>query len=270
MIELSLIGIGTGNPDHLTFQGAAAMRAADLILLPRKGPDKADLADLRLEICARTLAENAPPIVEFDMPRRDVAGGYLAGVNAWHDAIAAAWRTAIQAAVPRPRHVALLVWGDPSLYDSTLRIAARLDPPPRISVVPGVTALQALTAAHRIPLNEIGAPVVVTTGRRLREEGWPAAADTVAVMLDGGCAFETLPADAYDIWWGAYLGMADEILISGRLQDVAAAIVAERARARARHGWIMDTYLLRRRRRPTPPPAPRPDDSSARRDPPAT
>ena len=241
MRELTLIGIGTGNPDHLTFQGAEAMRAADLILIPRKGADKTDLADLRREICERVLGPHAP-VVEFDLPKRDEEGDYLGGVAAWHDAIAVAWADAAGRDAGR---VALLIWGDPSLYDSSLRIAGRLDPAPELRVVPGVTALQALTAAHRIPLNEVAAPVLVTTGRRLRR-GWPEGADTVAVMLDGGCAFRELDPTGVTIWWGAFLGMREEVLAAGPLAEVGERIVTIRAEARARRGWIMDSYLLRR------------------------
>ena len=143
--------------------------------------------------------------------------------------------------------MALLIWGDPSLYDSSLRIAARLDPTPRIRVVPGITALQALTAAHSIPLNELGAPVLVTTG--------PPAARGLAGGDRDGCgdagrqaapSRRSSPQDM-TIWWGAFLGMRDEVLVAGPLGEVAERIVALRAEARARHGWIMDTYLLRRR-----------------------
>ncbi|HDR28894.1 precorrin-6A synthase (deacetylating) [Rhodovulum sp.] len=243
MRELVLIGIGTGNPDHLTQQGAKAIRSADLILVPRKGAEKADLADLRRDICARVLGSDDARIVEFDLPKRDAGGDYLAGVEAWHDAIACAWVTA---AGRQAQRVALLVWGDPALYDSSLRIAARLSPPPQITVVPGITALQALCAAHAIPLNEIGAPFLVTTGRRLREEGWPDCADTLVVMLDGGCAFQTLDPEGVTIWWGAYLGMAEEATVSGPLAEAGPQIVETRAEARTRHGWIMDIYLLRR------------------------
>ncbi|MBK5926691.1 precorrin-6A synthase (deacetylating) [Rhodobaculum claviforme] len=241
MDELTLIGIGTGNPDHLTLQGIAAMRAADLVLIPRKGTTKADLADLRRAICARVLGDDAP-IVEFDMPRRDADGDYLDAVDAWHDAIARAWT----AAGAQARRVALLIWGDPSLYDSALRIAARLAPAPRLRVVPGITALQALCAAHRIPLNDIGAPVLVTTGRRLRAEGWPPGAGTVAVMLDSGGAYESLYPAGITIWWGAYLGMPQELTLAGPLAELAPRIAQTRAAARARHGWIMDIYLMRR------------------------
>ncbi|ARE39598.1 Precorrin-6A synthase [Rhodovulum sp. P5] len=244
MDELTLIGIGTGNPDHLTQQGIAAIRATDLILIPRKGDDKADLADLRREICARVLEDDSR-IVEFDLPVRDASGDYLSGVSDWHDAIATAWSDAA-ATHPGARSVALLIWGDPSLYDSSLRIAGRLSPAPDITVVPGITALQALCAAHRIPLNEVGAPFLVTTGRRLREGGWPTGVDTVAVMLDGGCAFQTLDPAGLSIWWGAYLGMNNEITFSGPLADTGPRIIDAREQARAAHGWIMDIYLLRR------------------------
>jgi len=243
MIALDLIGIGTGNPEHVTLAAIRAMHEADLILLPRKGDDKGDLADLRRQIVAVHLGE-AAPVVEFDLPLRDASGGYIDGVNGWHDAIAACWRREIDAHLPQGGRVALLVWGDPSLYDSTLRIAGRLGLTPR--VVPGVTSLSVLTAAHAIPLNDLGAPVVITTGRRLRDEGWPPGANAVAVMLDAGGAFGAINPEGVTIWWGAYLGMDHEALIAGPLTDLADLIVETRARLRAQHGWIMDIYLLKR------------------------
>ncbi|WP_171240053.1 precorrin-6A synthase (deacetylating) [Ruegeria sp. HKCCA5491] len=245
MFDLTLIGIGSGNPDHVTFQGAQAIRAADLILIPKKGENKADLAGLREEII-NAVTDTPPQIAYFDIPKRRSEDGYLQGVDEWHDAIAQRWRDAISAH-PGARHVALLIWGDPSLYDSSLRIASRLNPYPETRVIPGITALQALTAAHAIPINNLGAPYVVTTGRRIRDEGWPQDASTVAVMLDGECSFQHLSMADYDIWWGAYVGMTEEILIKGALAKVAQQIVNTRATARADHGWIMDVYLLKKR-----------------------
>ena len=245
-ITLVLVGIGTGNPDHLTAQAARALNAADLILIPRKGASKADLAELRREICRQVVTNPATRIAEYDVPRRDAANpDYGAGVDDWHDALAAIWAAAI-ADHPTAATVALMVWGDPSLYDSSLRIAARLSPPPAIRVIPGITALQALTGAHAIPLNEIGAPVVITTGRRLRDEGWPPGADTVAVMLDGECSFQALDPQGVTIWWGAFVGMEEQLLDHGPLAEAAPRIIATRAAARARHGWVMDIYLMRR------------------------
>ena len=251
MIQLSLIGIGTGNPDHVTGEARAAMNAADLILLPLKGEDKADLAGLRLAICKACVTNPATRIETFDLPVRDPATpDYLNRVNDWHDAIAEVWEGCMRrhlAAGGGPR-VALLVWGDPSLYDSTLRIADRVGArlPLKLRVIPGITAIQALCAAHAIPLNDLGAPVVITTGRQLRDKGWPEAAGTVVVMLDAGGAFETLPPEGVQIWWGGYVGMAEQILIAGPLAEAAPKIMAARAEARAAHGWIMDIYLMRR------------------------
>ena len=247
MVTLDLIGIGTGNPDHVTLEAIRVMRRADLILLPRKGDAKADLADLRRQICAVHL-DDLSPITEFDLPTRDSRADYLGAVNDWHDAIARAWLDTIDTRLPTGGRVALLVWGDPSLYDSTLRIAERLGRTRALTtrVVPGVTSLSVLTAAHGVPLNDLGAPVVITTGRQLRETGWPAGTMAVAVMLDAGGAFMAVPQDGVHIWWGAYLGMAHQALIQGPLAEVADRIIQTRAELRERHGWIMDIYLLKR------------------------
>lgn len=248
-IHLSLIGMGAGHPDHMTRQGVAALQRAQLVLVPRKGADKADLADLRLDLCRELLPPGAAVVAPFDMPVREGADtDYLGAVDRWHDAIAQVWLDTIAQHLPAGGAVALLVWGDPSLYDSTLRIAQRLAVQVELTttVVPGITALQALTAAHAIPLNDINAPVLITTGRQLRERGWPSSADTVAVMLDGQCSFQTLAPEGLHIWWGAFLGLPHQLCISGPLAEVSATILRERAQARTRHGWVMDTYLLRR------------------------
>jgi len=250
-IELFLIGIGTGNPEHLTLQAIRALNSADLVLIPRKGESKADLADLRHTILADVLTTPVP-VAEFDLPERDPhIVDYKARVEAWHDAIAGVWSETIATHAPRTGkesvRVALLVWGDPSLYDSTLRIAARLSPSPQITVIPGVTSLQGLTAGHRIPLNDLAGAVTITTGRNLRDHGWPDGASRIAVMLDGDCAFQTLPPEGLHIWWGAYVGMPQQHLIEGPLAEASPRIVADRARLRASHGWIMDIYILSRR-----------------------
>ena len=153
------------------------------------------------------------------------------------------WADAIEAELEPGGVGAFLAWGDPSLYDSTLRIleavAATVDID--YDVIPGITAIQALTARHRIPLNDVGEPVLITTGRQLRENGISGSA---VVMLDGDCSFRSCPP-ATRIWWGAYLGTPDEMLVAGTVGEVGEEIAEVRSDARARHGWIMDTYLLR-------------------------
>ena len=237
-----IVGIGTGNPEHLTIQAINALNRADVLFIPDKGAAKSDLAELRRQIIARYVTNPHSRTVDYAVPRRDVSNpDYAAGVDDWHAALARQFGDLL-AEVPDNGACAFLVWGDPMLYDSTIRIIDRLKPDHDIAVevIPGITSIQALTAAHGIALNRIGEPVHITTGRQLG----PLDADTI-VMLDGQTAFTDADPDLH-IYWGAYLGSPDEILIAGRLGDVAAQIRETRQAARARHGWIMDTYLLRK------------------------
>jgi precorrin-6A synthase len=245
--RIHVIGIGAGDPDYVTAQAVAALNDTAVFFAMDKGPAKDDLVALRREVCTRFIREPGYRFVELADPERTKSTpdgqAYRQGVSDWHAARARVWARAIVDELPDGGVGAFLAWGDPSLYDSTLRIldivATQIDL--AYDVIPGITAIQALTARHRIPLNDVGEPVLITTGRRLREDGLAGAA---VVMLDGDCAFIGCPPTT-KIWWGAYLGTPDEVLIAGTVGDVGQRIVAERAEARTRHGWIMDTYLLR-------------------------
>ena len=243
MRRIHVIGIGVGDPDHVTTQAIRALNDTRVFFAMDKGAATSDLVALRREVCRRFIAEPNYRFVELADPVRDADGDYTRAVTDWHAARARLWAQAIETELAAGEVGAFLAWGDPSLYDSTLRI---LDDVARhveltYDVIPGITAVQVLTARHRIPLNDVGEPVLITTGRKLRAAGLSGSA---VVMLDGDCAFRQCPPDTR-IWWGAYLGTPDELLISGTVGEVGERIAAVRAEARARHGWIMDTYLLR-------------------------
>ncbi|WP_367880996.1 precorrin-6A synthase (deacetylating) [Shinella daejeonensis] len=247
--RIRIIGIGTGNPDHMTVQAIDALNACDVLFIPTKGDEKAFLATLRHDICERFITGRMPRIHEFPVPKRRADGDYGAGVTDWHTAIAAIYERMLLENLDADETLGLLVWGDPMLYDSTIRIIDLVRTAGRVAfdydVIPGITSLQALCASHRIPLNRIGLPVQVTTGRRL-SAGWPESVRDIAVMLDGVQAFETVDDPDAVIHWGAYLGTPMEITLSGRLCEIAGTIAETRRAARAEHGWIMDTYLIRR------------------------
>ncbi|PDS81534.1 precorrin-6A synthase (deacetylating) [Rhizobium sp. L43] len=250
MKHILIIGIGTGNPEHLTIQAINAMNAADAIFLPVKGPGKEELAEIRREICERYITRPGVSISEFAVPQRQTTERtYAQSVDAWHGEIARIYEELISA-LPADSSAAFLVWGDPSLYDSTIRIVERVREESSLdfdySVIPGITSIQALAASHKIPINLVGKPIEITTGRRLARDGL--LSDSTIVMLDGEQAFAKIDDPDAEIFWGAYLGTEDEIVRSGRLGDVAADIVTLRAEARQRHGWIMDIYLLRKGR----------------------
>ncbi len=241
--HIHVIGIGAGDPDYLTVQAIEALNDTQVFFAMDKGEAKSDLVALRRAICDRFIRKPGYRFVELPDPKRSTQADYREAVADWHAARARVWATAISAELGPDGVGAFLAWGDPSLYDSTLRIldavTGELDF--TYDVIPGITAVQALTARHRIPLNEVGEPVLITTGRQLRKNG---LAGSAVVMLDADCSFQACPPDT-QIWWGAYLGTDDELLVAGTVGEVGTRIAALRAEARARHGWIMDTYLLR-------------------------
>jgi precorrin-6A synthase len=250
MRRILVIGIGTGDPDHITLAGIKALQRARVVFVLDKGEHKAALVDLRRAICARHLAAGSYHWVELEQGARAASLAYTSAVQHWHAERAALYERAFLGELGDDDTGAILVWGDPALYDSTLRVLEQVRE--RVAfeyeVVPGISSPQLLAARHKISLNQIAGAVHVTTGRRLTSEGWPPHGDDVVVMLDGECAFRQLDDPELEIYWGAYLGSEHELLCSGRLAERKEEIVQLRASARARHGWIMDTYLLRRRR----------------------
>lgn len=252
MKKILLIGIGAGNPDHVTMQAVEALNRADVIFVMEKGVAKERLAALRREICRRYLRRGDTRIVEAASPERNTApADYRACVEDLNKAKQSVFERLIAEELAEGQCGAFLLWGDPGLYDSTLRnveaIAAAGRQTLEIEIIPGIMAPQVLAASHRIPLNRIAQSVHITTGRKLRE-GWPEAADSIVVMLDGEESFGSYAktGEDIDIFWGAYLGMEEEILVAGKLADVADEISRVRTQARAANGWIMDTYLMRR------------------------
>lgn len=247
MKDLLLIGIGAGDPRQVTYEAVDALRSASVFFVLDKGDDKDELVRLRKAILQRYRPEGGYRLVPVVDPLRDgQAYDYLGAVQHWHRQRAALYARLIEEEIGDGETGAFLLWGEPTLYDSTLRILDLVREQGvtlRLQVIPGISSVQALAARHQVPLNRIGEPLTVLPGRRLAEQG---QVDNVVVMLDGQCAFATLEDPALVIYWGAYLGTEHEVLIAGPLQAVKARILEVRERERARMGWIMDTYLLRR------------------------
>jgi precorrin-6A synthase len=254
MRRLLLIGIGVGDPAYVTVEAIAALNEADVLFVVEKPDERRELVRLREEICSRYIEdESACRIVHVADPERDRgAQAYRSAVEDWRRRRADAWEAALAAELGPDECGAFLVWGDPSLYDSTLAVVDDVLARGSVSfehrVIPGIGSVQVLAARFRIPLNRVGGAVQITPGRLLRE-GWPAGVDDVVVMLDATSAFRVVADEGLEIYWGAYLGTPDELLLSGPLDEALMdEIERVRADARERKGWIMDTYLLRRRR----------------------
>jgi len=250
MKRLLVIGIGAGNPDYITMQAVKALNQVDVFFLMDKGQSKNKLIDLRRDICARYITDPTYRFVEAHSPERERGDvDYTRAVEDLNRAKQETFERLINAELADEQCGGFLVWGDPALYDSTVRILQAILASGRCAfefeVIPGITSVQALAAQHKVPLNSIGRSIEITTGRRLAA-GQVSDTDSLVVMLDAEDSYRHVADPQTEIYWGAYLGTPDEILISGKLKDVAEQIERTRKAARAEHGWIMDTYLLRK------------------------
>ena len=250
MKRLLVIGIGAGNPDYITMQAVKALNRVDVFFLMDKGQSKDKLLDLRRDICERYITKPGYRFVEAHSPERERGDvDYTRAVEDLNRAKQETFERLINEELSDVQCGGFLVWGDPALYDSTIRILRAILASGRCAfefeVIPGITSVQALAAQHKVPLNSIGQPLEITTGRNLAA-GQVSDTDSLVVMLDAEDAYRHVADQQTEIYWGAYLGTPDEILISGKLEDVAEQIERTRKAARAEHGWIMDTYLLRK------------------------
>ena len=248
MRRIRVIGIGSGGLDQLTVEAVRVMNEVDFFVVTDKvkkdgSPDP--LVAARAELLARHV-DHEPKVVVVTDPERDrQPADYEAAVTDWHEARAEAWEKAL---LENDGDAGFLVWGDPAFYDSTIRVIERVlergTVQADMDVLPGISSLQVLAARHRIVLHDVGRPVLVTTGRRLRD-ALEAGQDNLVVMLNR--SLEPLDGlDDWQIWWGANLTTPEEKLVAGRVADVLPAIEAARTAVKESAGWVMDVYLLRR------------------------
>jgi precorrin-6A synthase len=250
MRHLAIVGIGAGDPSYVTVQAIEVLNRTDVLFFFDKGDDKEDLLALRHQICERHIAHDRYRIVEVQDAARDLSGPqYGEAVSEWQDERVSIWEHLLATELADGERGAVLTWGDPAVYDGTLRIVDTLQRRGLVTfsyeVVPGISAMQVLAARHRITLTQTGGTVALTTGRQLSTV-WSSGVTDVIVMLDTRCAFDAIEDKETLIFWGAYLGTPDECLIAGTIATCAEHIKRVRAEARARKGWMFDTYLLRR------------------------
>lgn len=253
-VRVRILGVGMG-PAHVTCEVADALRSVDYVLAADKTDRNAvedPLLDLRRAIVSAFPGPYGPAeIVAVSDPPRDRSAGlstaqYESAVADWHAARAARYADVLRR---RGGTAAFLVWGDPSLYDSTIRIldhVRQLGVELDYDVLPGVSAPALLAARHRMVLHEVGRSVHVTTGRRLQEAVAAGLDNIVAMLNPPPHRLDFTGLQDWTIWWGANLGAPGEQLLSGRLGDIAPLLVEARAAATRTDGWVMDLFLLRR------------------------
>ncbi|WP_035304788.1 precorrin-6A synthase (deacetylating) [Actinokineospora inagensis] len=251
--RVEIIGIGAGDPGHVTVAAVAALNRADVFFFLDKPDAARELSDLRQAILDAHVPGGGYRLARAQDPERvRTESGYGEAVADWRKRRADVCEQLMVEHLAPGETGAFLVWGDPSLYDSIISVVDDIRARGRLDfdvvVHAGISSVSALAARCGTTLNQVGGAVQVTTGRRL-EQAWPDGVDDVVVMLDSRDAYLHFAEDPdVHVHWGAYVGTADEIIVSGPLTEVAEQIRETREKARQDKGWIMDTYLLRRRR----------------------
>ena len=251
MKKILIIGIGAGHPEYITIQAVNALNKVDVFFILDKGADKEKLVEFRRELCRRYIRGRNYRFLDAESPEWERRSAdyraTIAGLNRDKQTL---FERLIGDGMEDGECGAFLVWGDPTLYDSTLRILEHLQAKGAFEldyeVIPGISSIQALAARHRVAINAIGRAVLITNGRELAE-GFPNNVDSVMVLLNADKALRHADGDL-EAYWGAYVGMPEEILVSGKLRDIVDEIERVRSAARSENGWIMDCVLLKRPR----------------------
>ncbi|MCB0949886.1 MAG: precorrin-6A synthase (deacetylating) [Mycobacterium sp.] len=253
-VKVRILGVGMG-PQHVTPEVAQALRTADYVLAAEKADDDRLLAARRAIVRTHPGPHGPVEVIAVPDPERDrsaglSAAGYQAAVTDWHQARAQRYAAVLH---ERGGTAAFLIWGDPSLYDSTIRIVEKVRDLLKVEsvdldfdVLPGVSAPQLLAARHRIVLHEVGRPVHLTTGRRLQEAVVAGLDNIVAMLNPPPERLDFTGLQDWTMWWGANLGAAGEQLIAGRVGDVLPRVADARAAAETQDGWVMDLFLVRK------------------------
>ena len=132
--RLLLIGIGAGDPSFVTVQAAGAIAEVDAFLVIDKGEAKADLASVRRQVLDRFTGSKPFRILTLEDTVRSTDVPYEDAVAQWHLERVAAFERTMLADVDEDETAGILVWGDPSLYDSTLRIVDQVNAAGRLSL----------------------------------------------------------------------------------------------------------------------------------------
>jgi precorrin-2/cobalt-factor-2 C20-methyltransferase len=141
------IGVGPGDPELLTIKAAKALKAADVICVPKPHVNKPSMA---LGMVKQVLDERTVPaeVVELVFP---MTKDELNNRKLWVES------AKIVASKAKKGTVAFITLGDPMLYSTFLYLYECLKetyPEIELEIIPGVTSVTAAAASSKLPLAE--------------------------------------------------------------------------------------------------------------------
>ena len=147
---LSGVGVGPGDPDHVTVKALRTLETADVILVPSTEARAGGVGRAEEIVCTHLPAKTAAiRRIPFSMAEHRGVGQRRA--SAWE-----ASATAIEAFEAGAKRVAFATVGDASVFSTFSYlcdlVSRRIEV--TIEVIPGITAMQAIAATSRTPLVE--------------------------------------------------------------------------------------------------------------------
>ena len=147
------IGVGPGSPDLLTLRAARVVARVPVVCVPRSAAGNRSYA---LGVVRNLLNPERQEIVELTFPMSRAAGQ---AHQAHTEAVSRVW-----AHLQDGRDVAFLSEGDPLFYSTFIYLGRGLRtacPAARVEVVPGISSINAATAATGCALAEGGETVAI-------------------------------------------------------------------------------------------------------------
>lgn len=142
------IGVGPGDPELITLKAVKALKAADVICVPKSHADKPSMA---LGMIKQILELRIRPVeileLVFPMTKDDLSNRKLWVENA----------AIVAAKAKKVKRIAFITLGDPMLYSTFLYLYESIKetyPEIELEIIPGVTSVTAAAASAKLPLAE--------------------------------------------------------------------------------------------------------------------
>ena len=160
--KFTVVGVGPGDPELLTFKAARILREVQCIFVPKGREEGASLA---LSIVQKALAIDNKEIVELHFPMQKTRNSKVSGVRSEEnnavnttEELKAKWNAAVDSILERLEaglDAAFITIGDPGIYSTFFYLYERLIgrmPSIRIEIVPGISSINASAARAGISL----------------------------------------------------------------------------------------------------------------------
>ena len=150
--KLYLVGVGPGDPDLMTYRAVQVLESAPVILAP-KGSEQGNSSALAT-VKAQVDLEGKE-IVELHFPMKRI---YASRGRDQDQEVVMAWDLAAEtvlSSIDLGQDVAFPTIGDPAIYSTAFYLLATLlniRPTLEVTIVPGISAMSACSAATRQPL----------------------------------------------------------------------------------------------------------------------